>query len=206
MDELIAELMKLVNLNHGSVYTSTNLRDNPDVCHACCMWFIHSITSGKSVTDTIQYLDSTPKSTFAILQKQMCLGPSIPKKMLTQAKNSGRQTGSEDVNAIKYLIEVHSQPKPREYISDVVTLVANLVVSFSTQSMESILIYLNSDKGGGHVICIVRNVGGVLIYDPNIGVISVQMSNRNCWSDVLRRIIKWYKTNMGLNKFAYLAK
>ncbi|MEE2732591.1 MAG: hypothetical protein VYA55_17350 [Pseudomonadota bacterium] len=206
MDELIAELIRLVNSNHGSVYTSTNLRDNPDVCHACCAWFIHNVTSGKPIASILQDLDSTPKSRFAMLQKQMCLGPSIPKKMLTQARSSGKGVGDSDVAAIKHLINVHSQPRPGEYIQDVVTLVANLVVSFSTTSMDSAMIYLSSDSGGGHVICMVRHVGGVLIYDPNIGVISIQMSNRDCWADVLRRIIRWYKTNMGLNKFAYMAK
>ena len=68
------------------------------------------------------------------------------------------------------------------------------------------MIYMRGGDGAGHVICLRQYVGGILIYDPNMGVMSARLSDRDTWANVLRQILNWYRTEMELTSFGYLFK
>lgn len=204
IDALIKILMGFLNERHGSFYTSTNLRDNPDVCHASCLWFLeHVATDG--LMETLSALSSMSKSTFKLAQKHAISGPKMPKQMLDKVRSSGRNISDKDVQAIQYAISAHQQP--RSYIGDVTTFVANVVISMMTSSQDNMMIYmLGGGSGAGHVICLRRHVGGILIYDPNMGVMSARLADTDTWAEVLRRILSWYRDQMQLTRFGYLFK
>lgn len=202
IDDQISNLIGFLRLHNGSFYTSTNLRDNPDVCHASCMWFLtHVATDG--VQRTITYLDSTNKNTFKVSQKHAISGPSMPSKILDKVRNSGLKILNSDVQAVQYALDYHQQPA--SYIGDVTTVVANIVISMRTSSQDGIMIYMTGG-GAGHVICLRRNVGGILIYDPNMGIMSAGFADTDTWAEVLRRILSWYRDEMQLTRFGYLFK
>jgi hypothetical protein len=200
IDQLIAILMAFLNQHHGSFYTSTRLRDNPNVCHACCTWFLNNVQQ-HGLASTIALLDTLDKNSFQAAQTYVTQGPSMPSKMLKQALASPHAKNQQDIDAIEFLISHHSQPN--NYIGDVVTFVANLVVACRAGNQDRIMIYMHSGDGSGHVICLCRNVGGIVIYDPNMGVMTAQFSDSDTWSELLRRILKWYKQYMGFTHFGY---
>lgn len=209
IERLISLLLEYVNNRHGSLYTSTLLRNNPDVCHACCLWFIDNLQR-LGFAQTLANLASIDKNTFQKSQELASASGSMPKAMLQKARGSGRGVSSDDRKAIEFALDYHGQPS--SYIQDVVTFVANAVVAMSTSNRDVMMIYLKGKTGflgsneEGHVICICRNVGGLLIYDPNIGVISVRMADRDTWAEVLRMILRWYRDQMGLTYFGYTMK
>jgi hypothetical protein len=88
----------------------------------------------------------------------------------------------------------------------VTTVVANIVISMMTSSQDGMMIYMLGGSGSGHVICLRRNVGGILIYDPNMGVMSARLADTDTWAEVLRRILGWYRDQMRLTRFGYLFK
>lgn len=201
IDQLIALLIGFLRARHGSFYTSTNLRHNPDVCHACCIWFLTNIAR-LGVIETLTTLDSMSKSTFKQSQSHALAGPSMPKKMLAQVRGSSHAHSGTDVAAIQYALAYHQQPA--SYIGDVTTVVANIVISMMTSGQDGMMIYMLGGGGAGHVICLRRNVGGILIYDPNMGIMSARLADTDTWSEVLRRILNWYRTEMDLTRFGYL--
>lgn len=203
IDELIKILIGLLRAHHGSFYASTNLRHNPDVCHACCIWFLtHVATDG--ITRTIATLDSMSKSTFKVSQRHALTGPSMPKQMLEKVKSSLHAHSNADIQAINYALAYHGQPS--SYIGDVTTVVANIVISMMTSSQDGMMIYMQGGSGSGHVICLRRNVGGILIYDPNMGIMSARLADTDTWAKVLRRILYWYRDQMQLSRFGYMFK
>jgi len=203
IDDLIRVLIGYLRQHHGSFYTSTNLRNNPDVCHAACTWFLHNVQT-RGPQGAISFLDSTDKSTFKATQKQVTSGPKLPSQMLSQVRGSGKGISDQDITAIQFAIDHHRQPT--NYLSDVTTVVANLVISMMTGQQDGMMIYMLGGSGGGHVICLRRNVGGILIYDPNMGIMSARLAETETWAHVLRSILSWYRDQMGLTRFAYLFK
>lgn len=111
---------------------------------------------------------------------------------------------SQDVTAIQFLLQHHEQPTA--YIADVTTFVANLVIAMMTSQRDGMMIYMVGAGGAGHVICLRRNVGGIAIYDPNMGVMTAQLRDTDTWAYVLRQILGWYRDQMGLTRFGFLFK
>jgi hypothetical protein len=203
IERLISLLTEYVNGRHGSLYTSTLLRNNPNVCHACCLWFIDSMRRN-GFGRTIDALATIDKSTFKKSQESAAASGSMPRAMVSNVRGSSQPVSDDDISALQYALDYHSQPS--NYISDVVTFVANVVVEMSTSARNAVIIYMTGTTGffggsSGHVICMCRNVGGLLIYDPNIGIISVRMGDRDTWAEVLRKILRWYSDEMGLDRF-----
>jgi hypothetical protein len=204
IEDLMRSLIGYVNAHHGSFYTSTNLRDNPDVCHACCIWFLTNVARD-GIQPTLARLASLSKSTFRVTQQHVLGGSAQPSRMLRQARGSGRGVSDGDVDAIEYAIAYHQQPTA--YIGDIVTFVANVVVAMRTAPQDGMIIYMRGSGGGaGHVICLRRNVGGILIYDPNMGVMTARLAETDTWSEILRRTLRWYRENMDLQQFGYMFK
>ena len=203
IEDLMRSLIGYVNAHHGSFYTSTNLRDNPDVCHACCIWFLTNVARD-GVQPTLARLASLSKATFRVTQQHALGGTSQPSRMVRQVMGSGRVASRADRDALEYAIAYHEQPAT--YIGDVVTFVANVVVAMRTSPQDGMIIYMLGSGGTGHVICLRRNVGGILIYDPNMGVMTARMAETDTWSEILRRILRWYRDHMDLQQFGYMFK
>jgi hypothetical protein len=201
IDKLISVLVAFLNNNHGSFYTSTKLRDNPNVCHAACLWFLNNVAR-LGIGDALAYLDQTDKAAFQQAQQAALASGSMPKQVLQQARSSGKAISDKDIEAPEYVLASHSQPT--KYLTSITTVVANFVIRFLTGTNDGAMIYMAAEGSGGHVICVRRHVAGLLIYDPNMGVMSCRLADSDTWAEVLRRILGWYKDNMGLTRFAYL--
>lgn len=202
----IEELIKLIDVTvkklHGNMYTGKNLSDNPDVCHACCTWFLAAFEKKKPLKDIVDFLDKTGKDTFKLAQEQVSKGVKQPKAVLEIVMKSNKNITKEDKSAIEAMIAHYSQPKT--YKKDKMKVVAEITEAMRTKE-DRLLIYIRG-KGGGHVICIARNVGGVAIYDPNIGIITAALKDTDTWGGVLTMILGWYEKEMKLDEFAFLAK
>ena len=67
------------------------------------------------------------------------------------------------------------------------------------------MVYM-AGQGPGHVMCIVRQVGAILMYDPNLGVIVLPLRDTDELTGILNTIFQWYANNEQLNIFGHLAK
>jgi len=200
IEQLIASLIAYLKLHHGSFYTSTKLRDNPNVCHACCIWFLNNVQRN-GLMSTIALLDTLDKSTFQVAQSHALKGPSMPSLMLKQAIGSSHATNRRDLEAIEHMLDYHAQPNA--YIGDITTFTANLIVACRAGGQDRVIIYMLGSGDTGHVICLCRNVGGIVIYDPNMGVMTARFSDADTWGEIIRRILRWYAEHMGLNRFGF---
>ena len=141
------------------------------------------------------------KSTLKRTQEGVMKGPSMPRAMLGHAIASGKAINDRDTNAIEYMIDYWHQPDV--YSANILEVIRNIVRAMRSTA-DRLFIYMQPEGGGaGHVICLTRNVGGVVIYDPNMGVITLQLSNVDAWSGVLTMIFQWYAREMGLVQFGH---
>jgi hypothetical protein len=203
IDGLIKLIAATINKAGGSLYTSTKLRDNPDVCHAACTWFLSSFEKGKNFKEIVQFLDQTDKKTFKLTQEQVMAGVKQPGAIAKVLKEKGpANVSDEDIAAVKWMIEHWSQPKA--YSKKKPEVVEGIVNLMRTKA-DRVMIYINGKKGG-HVICAARNVGGIAIYDPNIGIITAALRETDTWGGVLTMILGWYEQEMKLDEFAFLQK
>lgn len=200
IDELIRNLLALVNSCSGSFYTSTHLRHNPDVCHAACIWFLSNMPK-IGLRAAVTQLDSMDKSTLKKAQEYVMNAPKTPRLMLEKAMGSGKGVSDKDIEAIDFMINYWGQPNVySENIHEVVMSIARAMRS----TADRLVVYMRPGMGGaGHVICLARNVGGIVIYDPNIGVMTFQLSNVDAWRGVLATILNWYSLEMKLTFFGY---
>jgi hypothetical protein len=205
IDELIKLIAATMNKVKGSLYTSTKLRDNPDVCHAACTWFLSAFEKKKGFKEIVQFLDQTDKQTFKLTQEQVMAGVKKPGDVVKILKEKGiKVVSAEDSAAIKFMIEHWSQPK--SYSKNKAEVVSGIVELMRTKA-DRVMIYINSSKKkGGHVICIARNVGGVAIYDPNIGIITAALKETDTWGGAITMILGWYEQEMKLDEFGFLPK
>jgi hypothetical protein len=205
IEQLISLLAAFIRNRRYSFYTSTLMRDNPNVCHGACMWFLDKVGE-LGIGQTLALLDSTAKSAFAALQRQAGEGVAMYNELVRTVQGGSHGEGRADTAALRIVRRAVERPLHSQYIGDVVTVVANIAVAMRTRpGSDAMMIYMLGESGGGHVICLRRNVGGLLIYDPNIGVASVRLADTDTWTEVLRLILRWYRDN-GLTRFAYMFK
>ncbi len=200
IDELITKVLQVVNTQKGSFYTSTKMRDNPDVCHAACLWFQHNLATSNAL-NALTLLDNTDKATLKAAQAEAIKGTTIPGEMVRAARASGKVITDEDIAALTYVLGHWTQPTN---YSDRTPDVVNAIITAMRTNSDKLLIYMTPAKGGtGHVICITRNVGGVMIYDPNMGVISAPLNQPDFWGSVLTMILQWYSREMQLTQVGF---
>jgi hypothetical protein len=202
MDKLIALIVRYIRSRQGSVYTSTRLRNNPDVCHAACIWFM-DYCKRISLMSAIAKLDQLNKHTLKRTQQQIGRGPTMMRELVNQVRNSNQMVSDEDISTLSGLLDQWRQPT--DYTSSRSAVVRQAIRSMRTTA-DRVMIYMRGHSGAGHVICIVRNVGGVAIYDPNIGVITARLTDVEGWGAVLGMILEWYAKNMGLTLVASQAR
>jgi hypothetical protein len=121
----------------------------------------------------------------------------------TVTRVRGRLARNKETDALRYLCEYHRQPDPTSFSTDYYTV--GTAVSEAMKFESGVMIYL-SGRNSGHVICVCGSVGGVLVYDPNIGVISLPARERDALAKIVRLIMGFYAKEGKLNSFAFLPK
>jgi len=206
LEKLVALIKDAVKSCHGEVYTGRNLSDNPDVCHAACEWFLHTVRNEGAVA-AIAGLSVISKDTFQVSQRHAVEGHAMVNQAVANARSfGGGQITPEEAAALETLLNHHGQPKRNSYNADY-NVVANEVKEAMKRN-AAVMIYIQNkdDKHQGHAICVCGNVGGVLVYDPNIGVISLPARDRDALAIIIGNILSWYATEMKLNSFAFKPK
>jgi hypothetical protein len=200
---LVALIRLTVELCHGKVHTGRRLSENPDVCHAACNWFLNTVRN-KGAVAAIAGLSIISKDTLKVSQRHAAEGPAMVRKAISNAiRVRGQMAPKDEMAALRYLMKHHSQPDPNSWSNDYNAVGAR--VSEAMKRNDAVMIYIHSNNGG-HVICVCGNVGGVLVYDPNIGVINLPARQRGALANVISLILSWYAKEMKLDSFAFLPK
>ncbi len=203
LERLVARIKLTVEICHGTVYTGKRLSDNPNVCNAACIWFLNTVRKQGAVA-AIAGLSIISKETFKVSQKYLVNGPAMAEKTReTVIKARGRLSRNKETDALRYLSEHHNQPDPTSFSTDYYTV--GIAVSEAMKFESGVMIYL-SGRNSGHVICVCGSVGGVLVYDPNIGVISLPARERGALANIVSLIMGFYAKEVKLSSFAFLPK
>ena len=199
IDQLVALLASLVRTYNGSLFTSTHLRDNPNVCHASCEWFLHNapILGGR---EAISELDQMDKNTLVIAQQHAGQGPSMTDELRGIVGGGFSALLNPAFAAVQ---DHHRQPVDGDYQD--AGPAAKAIVTTLRMHADKVMVYM-AGRGPGHVMCIVRQVGAVLMYDPNLGVIVLPLRDTDELTGILNTIFQWYANNEQLNIFGHLAK
>jgi hypothetical protein len=210
-DALIAFLTRVVRDRHGSFYTSPGLRANPDVCHAACRWFLERVRA-IGLLSAMADLENLNKETLKTLQDQLTKAPQMHKelrmKIKEQAKREeddwkqmGFQKRPQSDPAFGAVFEYHRQPNNYTSVAHAVPGIVALMRS----SADNVFVYLIGPRGN-HMLCLRRNVGAVIIYDPNLGILTFKLGDEPAWRGTLSEILQWYSHNMGMTRIGYLQK
>ena len=198
IEELITQLAQVVNSQNGRIYTNTNLRFNPDVCHAACIWFQH-VLAENPIEEAVNKLAQLDKNTLFVSQKEATANPKIIHETIKNARDKGYLTDG-DIEALTYLYNNWKQP---DAYSDNTNEVAQGLVASITNTEPNKLLFMISNKDENHVICISNKSGEIIIYDPNIGVIVLSENDLNTATGLIVMILQWYAREMKLNQFAF---
>ncbi len=201
IDDLINYLNQIITAHgRGTFHTSPNLQSNPDVCHAACLWFLNRVTR-QNLRTALFGLQTLDKQSLKIMQRNIVNGPNMLSKSVKRVKSSLKGYDDNDLSALQGMVDHWDQPD--FYDDNVNDVVANIIRAMRTRSDRLMIYMLDRDGGPGHVICITRHVGSVVIYDPNIGVIVYQLRETGAWGQILKMILDWYSCNMRLTRFGF---
>jgi hypothetical protein len=208
IDDFIGGLIPLVRALRGALYTSTRLRDNPNVCYAACEWVLHQSRNGTAAHQIITQMAVIDKNTLKPTHEYINKGPSMPKTILKSVKDTIKRTGEDvsdpELNALRYMMDQHRQPD--NYTNNQNQAATNIVQALR-RNADRVMVYMSPASGKtGHVICIFRHVAGLVIYDPNIGFISLPLADPNGCAGVISNILRWYRENMALSNFGFKIK
>lgn len=198
IEDLITQIAQIVNAQNGKFYTNTNLRFNPDVCHAACIWFQH-VLAENPIEEAVNKLAQMDKNTLFVSQKEATANPKIIHQTMVNARDKGFLTDG-DIEALTYLYNNWKQPDA--YTNNANEVAQNLVASLAINTTK-VLLYLSSDKDENHVICVTIKSPELIIYDPNIGVIVLNENDTNTATGIFVMILQWYAREMKLNQFAF---
>ena len=196
LSDLITKITPVTLSFHGVVYTHGHLGDNPDVCHALCLYFLQNLKNG-NISSLIHELASVPHSRFMKAQSDIVRGPSMPKAIISMGKRE--DFSDEDIESLNYMNDFWKQPKSSNLNSEAFSL--SIQAELLTHS-DKIMVYMSREQEG-HVICVCRYVAGFILYDSNFGIVSLPFKERDIWRSIVKCIIDWYFKNMGLHELAF---
>lgn len=119
-------------------------------------------------------------------------------------RSSNKPLSDDDIDAINAMIAHWQLPPPSSYSTNVQDLV-NIQIKNAVlkTAVKQFMIYILPDVGStGHTICMAINGGGLIIYDPNMGVMAIPLNKPDVWSGTLVMILQWYAREMKLTKAA----
>jgi hypothetical protein len=199
LDKLLELIRDFLAINHGRLTSGARISHNPDVCHDATTWFIHAVRS-KGAAFAIAELSIRDKKYAVESQKHMDRGPGMSAAIRKIAGAGGSIPATS--TALGTIRDFHSQPAVGDYSPDTTMVGATVIEELARTGC--LMIYMTGD--GGHVMCAISYVGGVLIYDPNIGVMSLPAGKREELKLLIIMILNWYKIELKLTKFSLKAK